>query len=290
MKLCLTCSYVFEAAGWGCPNCGHEPHADDESLAFAPELATSFEGYEEKLFAQLAELEAGNFWFRSRNRLLSWALKRFFPEAQKFLEIGCGTGFVLQGLHQEFPRLKFAGSDIFSTALKFTRKRLPHIFLFQMDARHIPFSREFDVVGAFDLVEHIKEDKLAFEQMFQAVKPGGGILVTVPQHRFLWSVIDEDSHHQRRYSRQELIEKIQRAGFSIVHVTSFVTVLLPVMMLSRAVRRRTSKNYDLLAEFRISPRINRLLEKALTLERAILRTGISLPAGGSLLLVGKRDS
>jgi SAM-dependent methyltransferase len=259
-------------------------------MAFAPELAAGFEGYEESFFGQLAELEAGNFWFRSRNRLLSWALRRFFPKAQKFLEIGCGTGFVLQGLHQEFPHLSLAGSDIFSTALKFTRKRLPHIFLFQMDARRIPFFREFDVVGAFDVVEHIKEDELVFEQMFQAVKPGGGIMVTVPQHGFLWSVIDEDSHHQRRYSRPELIEKVQRAGFSIVHLTSFVTVLLPLMMLSRALRRRTSKNYDLLAEFRISSRINRLLETALTLERAILRSGISLPAGGSLLLVGKRDS
>ena len=290
MKVCLACSHVFQARGWNCPRCGREPYTENAYLAFAPELVASFEGYEEQFHAQLAELEAGNFWFRSRNRLLSWALGRFFPQAQKFLEIGCGTGFVLQGLRQEFPHLWLAGSDIFPSALGFARKRLPDAFLFQMDARCMPFYQEFDVVGAFDVVEHIKEDELVLEQMFQVVKPGGGILVTVPQHRFLWSAVDDYSHHQRRYSRRELTEKVRRASFSIVHITSFVTVLLPLMMASRALRRRFSKNYHMLAEFRIGSGTNWLLERALTLERAILRTGISLPAGGSLLLVAKRPS
>jgi SAM-dependent methyltransferase len=57
--------------------------------------------------------------------------------------------------------------------------------LFQMDARKIPFESEFDVIGAFDVLEHIEEDEKALAQIFHAVLPGGGLILTVPQHRFL---------------------------------------------------------------------------------------------------------
>ena len=79
-----------------------------------------------------------------------------------------------------------------------------------MDARRIPFEREFDVVGAFDVLEHIVEDEDVLGQMFKATRPGGGLLVTVPQHPFLWSASDEHAMHQRRYSRAELRRKVER--------------------------------------------------------------------------------
>ncbi len=77
--------------------------------------------------------------------------------------------------------------------------------MLQFDACAIPYKAEFDVIGAFDVIEHIEEDTAALTQMYQALKPGGGLLITVPQHRFLWSAVDEMSYHKRRYHRNELI-------------------------------------------------------------------------------------
>ena len=63
--------------------------------------------------------------------------------------------------------------------------------LIQMDARSIPYTDEFDVVGAFDVLEHVEQDAEALSAMYRACRTGGGILITVPQHKFLWSAVDE---------------------------------------------------------------------------------------------------
>ena len=107
-----------------------------------------------------------------------------------------------------------------------------------MDARRIPFECEFDVVGAFDVLEHLVEDESALAQMFNAARPGGGLLVTVPQQRYLWSASDEYAMHQRRYSRAELRAKVESAGFQIERITSFNSLLLPLMILSRMQQKR----------------------------------------------------
>src|SRR4030095_11666933 len=151
--------------------------------------------------------------------------------AKTFLEIGCGTGFVLSGVKEALPSLTLAGSEIFSEGLGFAAQRLPDVDLFQMDARRIPFREEFDVIGAFDVLEHIQEDEAVLTQMYAATKKGGGILITVPHHPFLWSGSDEFARHARRYKTRELCDKVRRAGFHVLRVTSFVSVLLPALIL-----------------------------------------------------------
>jgi SAM-dependent methyltransferase len=258
-------------------------------LAFAPELAKDSEGFEAGYFARLAEMEAGNFWFRSRNRLLMWALRRYFPEAKTFMEIGCGTGFVLSGIRQEFPELALSGSEVFSEGLNFASERLPGVELFQMDAKRIPFQEQFDVVGAFDVLEHIKEDQEVLSQMHQATRSKGGILITVPHHPFLWSGSDDYARHVRRYKTSELRTKVKRAGFRIIRVTSFVSLLMPLLVISRFQQRFSRNEFDPSAEFNISSAMNTTLEKILWGERGMIRAGLSFPAGGSLLLVARRD-
>ena len=202
MKLCVHCGRRFHSEDWRCPVCHRLPKTLDGFISFAPESKESREGFGAGFFEDLYRLEGSSFWFRSRNRLLGWGLKRYFPGAGNFLEIGCGTGFVLSHLGRIAPRLRLSGSDMFFEGLSFSRKRLPGVTLFQMDARHIPFDQEFDVIGAFDVLEHIGEDEDVLKQMYRAVKPGGGIMLTVPQHRFLWSRIDERSFHKRRYVKK----------------------------------------------------------------------------------------
>lgn len=288
MRLCTACGKSFDSQGYMCPFCRHEPPRLPGHLAFAPELAEQNEGFEAEYFANLFELEAGSFWFRSRNQLLIWALRRYFPNAKSFLEIGCGTGFVLSGIRRAFPTLELYGSEIFSAGLSFAAQRLPAVELFQMDARRIPFRDEFDVIGAFDVLEHTREDEEVLAQMYQATAKHGGILVTVPHHPFLWSAVDTYSRHVRRYKTRELRTKIERAGFSIVRITSFVSLLLPMLIISRFRMRQSYTEADS-SELNPGPFINATLERILDIERMIIRTGLSFPAGGSLLLVARRN-
>src|SRR5664279_1527400 len=99
MKVCLNCGFRFSEPGWCCARCGYEP---DQSLGypqFAPDLAKNAEGFDASYFKELIRFEHGNFWFESRNALIIWATRKYFPGAKTFMEVGCGTGFVLLGLH-----------------------------------------------------------------------------------------------------------------------------------------------------------------------------------------------
>lgn len=288
MRLCTECGQSIDSHGRKCPFCQHEPQRLGGHLAFAPKLAEDNEGFDPENFVKLFNLEAGNFWFRARNRLIVWALQRYFPEAKNLLEIGCGTGFVLSGIRQALPELILFGSEIFSEGLSFAAERLPGVELFQMDARRIPFREEFDVIGAFDVLEHIREDEEVLSQMYQATSKHGGILVTVPHHPFLWSAVDTCARHVRRYKTRELRTKIERAGFNIVRITSFVSLLLPMLIISRFKMRQAGAEPDN-SEVSPGPLLNATLERILDVERTIIRAGLSFPAGGSLLVVARRE-
>jgi SAM-dependent methyltransferase len=286
LKQCLECGRTFEVPDWTCPACGWHPATCKSWTVFAPAIAEQNEGFDPEAFAMLARFEPGHFWFRARNRLIVWALSTYFPDARRFLEIGCGTGYVLTGLRRALPALEVSGSEALNAGLAFARSRLPDVPLFQMDARHIPFDREFDAIGAFDVLEHIDDDEAVLREMFRATVPGGGILVTVPQHQFLWSVVDERSFHQRRYGRRELIAKVERAGFRVVRATSFVSLLVPLAWWSR--RRQNQGGFEVESEFNLSRPVNIALERILDCERLMIRSGVSLPFGASLLLVASR--
>ena len=267
--------------------CGYRPPLRDEIHQFMDELSETHAGFKPEYFARLAKIEESNFWFRARNKLIQWALRNYFPDAKSFFEIGCGTGFVLTGIRKNFPRMRLVGSEIFADGLVFAKARLPEVELYQMDARRIPFEREFDVVGAFDVLEHVIEDENVLVQMFHAAQPGGGLLITVPQHPFLWSASDQHAKHQRRYDRAELRWKVERAGFQIERITSFNSLLLPLMICSR-MRRKRDQDVNPWREFEISSALNRILESILSFERTMIRKGVSFPVGGSLLLIGRK--
>ena len=290
MKLCFSCNHKFESDDWICPKCEKEPAISEGFLSFAPELALENEGFKGEYFEKLYELEDSHFWFRSRNKLITWAISKYFPDLKRFLEIGCGTGFVLNGIHKTFPDVKASGSEIFTAGLGFAKARLPGVELFQLDARALPFESEFDMIGAFDVLEHIEEDEAVLKEIHRAVRDDGGIIITVPQHQFLWSEIDDYSYHVRRYSARELREKVERAGFKVIHMTSFISFLLPLLTLSRFMKKMNKKEVDPYAETAISPALNRILGMICAPEIALIRMGLSLPAGGSLVLLAKKDS
>ncbi len=288
MRVCQRCTAEIRGSDWHCKSCGHTPAAIAGFPAFAPELAVDNAGYDDDYFAELFKLEAGNYWFRARNALLIWALRRYFPQAKDYLEIGCGTGYVLSGVAAARPDFNLHASEISSRGLPFAAGRVPQAELFQMDARAIPFAGHFDIIGMFDVLEHIEDDTRVLAQAHSALKPGGGLMLTVPQHRFLWSRYDEHAHHVRRYEAAGIADKVTRAGFRIVMTTSFVSLLLPLLAWSRRARPAPQGAYDVLADLRVGVIVNAVLATVLAGERALIRCGLRFPAGGSRLLLAQK--
>jgi SAM-dependent methyltransferase len=289
MRRCIHCDIGLDS-GWCCPQCGFSPDVEEGIPCFAPELSGSHGDYAAEHFQLLVELEANNFWFEARNHLLLWALDRFFPQVRDVMEIGVGTGFVLRAMHDWRPGARYWGSDIHLEGLRFASQRLgAGARLLQMDARRIPFRSEFDVVGLFDVLEHIDADTDVLEEVRRALKPGGGLLITVPQHMWLWSPADDAACHKRRYAVRELQRKAEAAGFEVLLRTSFMSILLPLLSAARW-RSRVSKKYDIADELSLPRSVNAAFARLLAIERAAIRGGFRLLAGGSQLLVAARPA
>jgi SAM-dependent methyltransferase len=244
-------------------------------------------GFDVALFERFAAVEPVSFWFRARNRLVVSAVRRHFPDAESLLEVGCGTGFVLMGLREAFPAMRLVGSELYEEGLAFARGRLRDAELVELDAREMPFRDEFDIVAAFDVLEHVREDEEVLAGMRQASRPGGGLILLVPQHPRLWSDLDVVAHHVRRYTRRGLVGKVQRAGFRVLETTSWMSTLLPAMVASRVARHFSRRPYDPFSELRPGP-LNGVFERVLDGERRLIERGVSLPIGGSLLLVARK--
>jgi SAM-dependent methyltransferase len=262
------------------------PAKKGDCLIFAPELEKKEPFFDEGFFKELLEVQEKNFWFRCRNQLIIWSLSQFFPQANSFFEIGCRTAPVLSEIEQARPELSLYGCDMNSTGLAYAARGLGKARLFQMDVCNLPFREEFDVIGAFDVLEHIQEDDLALSQMHKAVRKGGGIILTVPQHQFLWSGYDDYSGHLKRYSRAELKSKVEKAGFKILKMTSFIYLLFPLMILSRFLKRRPCDKTNFLSEYKRCNLFNPFFRAISDLELKLIQKGFHFPYGGSLLLVG----
>ncbi|WGS54149.1 class I SAM-dependent methyltransferase [Paraburkholderia sp. D15] len=256
----------------------------------SPSLSNSTSGFRPEYFERLAEVEERNFWFRARNRLIVWAASRYMTPGAHFCEIGCGTGYVLSGLANAFPATQFSATEIYPEALTFAAGRVPRASFYQMDARHIPFVREFSVMGAFDVIEHIEEDERVLSEMHRALVPAGHVILTVPQHPFMWSQQDEQACHVRRYRAAEIRQKLQDAGFTVRLMTSFVSLLFPLMYLTRRRPRVDDADYDITADLRLGRVTNGILEGVMAVESAFIRWGLRIPFGGSLLIVAQKNS
>lgn len=291
MKFCLECQRSFSASDWHCPHCGHASTERDGILTFAPQLAAQNDGFNPKFFQLMVGVEPMHFWFVARNRILDDVLRKRFTAPAKVLEIGCGTGFVLSGIRAAFPQASLSASDVYTEGLGYAARRVPDAFLFQMDARHIPFREEFDLIGAFDVLEHIEDDEAVLAQLFQACKGGGGVALTVPQHHWLWSRMDDFAHHKRRYTRNDLVGKLERAGFMVEYTTSFISLLLPLMLAARLWRKPAgTEMQDQMdaAGLNIGRLANAAMGAVMVIERGLIRLGLRLPFGGSLLVIAKK--
>jgi len=243
--------------------------------------------YNNEIHKDLPALEQNHFWFKARNEIIEYILKKFFKKKAIYLEIGCGTGYVLKMLAKKLPNFKITGSELFDTGLKQAKKRLKKfkkIKLIKLDACNLRVKNKYDIIGAFDVIEHIKEEDLIFNNINTALKKDGLFIFTVPQHEFLWSINDELGFHQRRYTRKYLLKKLNINGFKIVYVNSFNSLLMPLMYLSRKFNNNyEKKNFDVLSELKINSLLNTILFFILKFEIFLIKIGLNFKFGGSLI-------
>ncbi len=206
------------------------------------------------------------------------------------LEIGCGNGNILSYLKKR-TQLQLTGGDLFMEGLRTCRGQVD-IPLYQVDATLLPFRDYFDIIGMFDVLEHIEDDERVLEECRKALKEQGRLVLTVPACPALWGPFDEFSHHQRRYTRRDLREKLEQAGFAIERAPHFMFFLFPLLYAARFLKRRLGRSggadpdqipYDL----RTVPVINGLSLRLLRLEKLLLRY-VDLPFGTSMLVVARK--
>lgn len=274
------------AAGWTCPACGRAPASCNGIWTFAPELAAGTGIDADYRFDALEAADGTHFWFRGREELILWAIRRYLPEAHSALEVGCGTGSVSGAIRRAMPGVKVTAGELLLEWLQRARRRFPGVDFLQVDVRRLPFDAEFDMVGAFDVIEHLDNDVGALEAMRDAVRPGGAVIITAPQHPSLWTAVDDFSHHRRRYTRAELTSKLVSVGLMVTRITSFSLAVLPAMVASRLLAR----TFDPERELRVPAAANCLLALLSSAERTAIAAGISLPAGGSLLAIASRPA
>ncbi len=201
---------------------------------FSPEVASSYADYPNGGFDLTDKCGDSSFWVRSRNRLFKSIVYDHLASTgkTKFLEIGCGTGGFIQQI-VENENLEITGSEIYLKGLQYAKKNLPSVNFIQFDVSQGEIGEEFDLIVAFDVIEHIGNDVAAISNINGMLHKGGDLILTVPQHMFLWSKLDEIIKQKRRYSRWELVAKLQENGFTISYCTSFLFVLFPFMLISR---------------------------------------------------------
>ncbi|MCB1233266.1 MAG: class I SAM-dependent methyltransferase, partial [Verrucomicrobiae bacterium] len=139
----------------------------------APLAESEHEPFKSTSFNDLLEIEDGHFWFEERNKLIGWAIRKFFPAAKTFLEIGCGTAFVLRDVVRRFPEMRCSAIEYFDEGVEAARRRLPDVPIETGDARALDDKwAGTDLVGSFDVLEHIPEDEAVLREIHRVLKPG----------------------------------------------------------------------------------------------------------------------
>jgi SAM-dependent methyltransferase len=256
-------------------------------------------GYDPVYFSPLFEIEARHFWFRARNRMIGNLIEsetRKYSDRYRVLEIGCGTGNVLQLLEKVCRNGRVVGMDLYNEGLYYARQRVT-CSLVQGDLHASPFTAQFQFVGMFDVLEHLTDDVKVLQDVYEMLAPGGLLFLTVPAYPALWSYFDEASHHARRYLLDDLRQKLVKTGFQIDQISYYMLSILPLVWAERKFRGKNPPTnvdseqaaHDLAVnDLRIIPVINEILGWLLERETWWLLRKIRLPAGTSIMALARK--
>ncbi len=249
-------------------------------------------GYRPEYFQSLERHERRHFWFVARRRTVLEALRRTVPDlaARRLVDIGCGAGSLTRFLADHGVPLA-AGCDAYPEALAFARLRLDVPLLLVDEGRLLPLGPGQELVGMFDVLEHIDDDAATLAHLASVLAPGGIVALTVPAHPFLFDEMDELACHRRRYDAAGLRARLEAAGFRIRLLSHFMLPLVPMLVAARMAGRWVARWRSPLqrrsVELRPIPIVNGLLGLLIGLERPALGR-VALPMGSSLIAIAER--
>lgn len=233
-------------------------------------------------------LEGNHWWFLGRRDIIYKLIMDYHKDAE-ILDIGCSGGALIGFLKAKgFKRLR--GIDIDVRAIDICRQKgITDVRI--SDAAETEFKdRQFDIIIASDMLEHIENEDRALFEWYRILKPGGKLIVFVPAFKLLWSKHDEVNLHYRRYCKSDLIKVLRKNGFSIERSsywnfslffpTSFIR--FSQKLFSRGNKRSGDQLYG------VPLFVNKTLEYILRLENIFLSGGIKFPLGVSLFAVARK--
>jgi SAM-dependent methyltransferase len=221
-----------------------------------------------------------HWWYRGRRRVLRATLDGLEPASPcRILDAGCGSGRTLDDLADYGDA---CGVDLSPAAVDATRARGHEAHVGSV--ADLPFDDAcFDLVTCLDVVEHTADDRRTLGELRRVTRPGGVLLLTVPAHPTLWSAHDEANLHYRRYTRGSLIDAAVETDWEVAESTYFNAALLAPAAVVRLARRGAPSGRS---ELSLTPPVlDRVLEWPSRAEAALLRCGVRVPFGLSLLAV-----
>jgi 2-polyprenyl-3-methyl-5-hydroxy-6-metoxy-1,4-benzoquinol methylase len=269
----------------------------DGIKCYNPELIDSYDNFPEYGFSEDINNLKINFWDCSRYRLFKEIITQEtkFSERVKLLEVGCNNGIFIKSLGN-LNKFEITGSEIYLKGLIIAKKHIPNVEFIQLDITAPALDdNSYDLITAFDVLEHIERDDLAIANIFNALKPQGKFIISVPQHKFMYSDFDKFLNHQRRYTRRELVHKLIMAGFKINYRSSFVFFLFPLMLISRLkdsiFSKKASKsitNEEFNQKLSLPEPIDRTFNLLMKIDEFLIKNRIPLPFGGTLIVIAEK--
>jgi ubiquinone/menaquinone biosynthesis C-methylase UbiE len=237
--------------------------------------------------------EQRHFWFRGFRRFVAPVVDEAARGRRDLwlLDCGCGTGANL-GWLERYGRA--VGVDVTMRGLEFARGS-GRTRLVRATAVLLPFpDRRFDVVTSFDVIYSLddRDEERAISEMARVLRPGGGLVVNVAALPILRGNHSVLALERRRYTRRMLRQRLERAGFTVEHVTYTNATLFPLTLSIRLAQRAigfAEREAEATAEISVPPApVNALLSGLLAVEARLVRH-VSLPFGSSLLCLARRN-